>query len=399
MIIQPKVRGFICTTTHPTGCALNVRDQIASTRARGVRSDGPKKVLVIGASTGYGLAARISAAFGFGADTLGVFFEKPGTDNKPGTAGWYNAAAFDQFAKAEGLYSRSINGDAFSDEVRAKAIKLIQNEMGGQVDLVIYSLAAPVRKLPETGEVKRSSLKPIGEAYVSTAIDTNRDTVTTATIEPATEQEIEDTVAVMGGQDWELWMGALERAGVLAPDVKTVAFSYIGTEITWPIYWHGALGRAKQDLDATAQRLDARLKAKGGSARVAVLKSVITQASAAIPVLPLYIAIVFRIMKEKGLHEGTIEQLDRLLRERLYREDGQSAEVDAEGRLRLDDWELRPEVQDACKALWPTITTENLFEQTDYANYKREFLRLFGFEREDVDYAADVNPEIGFDVV
>jgi len=399
LIIQPKVRGFICTTTHPTGCELNVRDQIASTRARGVRSDGPKKVLVIGASTGYGLAARISAAFGFGADTLGVFFEKPGTDNKPGTAGWYNAAAFDQFAKAEGLYSRSINGDAFSDEVRAKAIKLIQNEMGGQVDLVIYSLAAPVRKLPETGEVKRSSLKPIGEAYVSTAIDTNRDTVTTATIEPATEQEIEDTVAVMGGQDWELWMGALERAGVLAPDVKTVAFSYIGTEITWPIYWHGALGRAKQDLDATAQRLDARLKAKGGSARVAVLKSVITQASAAIPVLPLYIAIVFRIMKEKGLHEGTIEQLDRLLRERLYREDGQSAEVDAEGRLRLDDWELRPEVQDACKALWPTITTENLFEQTDYANYKREFLRLFGFEREDVDYAADVNPEIGFDMV
>jgi len=399
MIIQPKVRGFICTTTHPTGCALNVRDQIASTRARGVRSDGPKNVLVIGASTGYGLAARISAAFGFGANTLGIFFEKPGTDNKPGSAGWYNAAAFDQFAKADGLYSRSINGDAFSDDVRAKAIALIQNEMGGQVDLVIYSLAAPVRKLPGTDEIKRSSLKPIGGAYVSTAIDTNRDAVTTATIEPASEQEIEDTVAVMGGQDWELWINALERAGILAPEAKTVAFSYIGTEITWPIYWHGALGRAKQDLDATALRLDARLKASGGSAHVAVLKSVVTQASAAIPVMPLYIAIVFRIMKEKGLHEGTIEQLDRLLREHLYREDGQSAEVDAQGRLRLDDWELRPDVQDACKALWPTITTENLFEQTDYANYKREFLRLFGFEREDVDYAADVNPEIGFDVI
>jgi len=399
LIIQPKVRGFICTTTHPTGCALNVRDQISSTRARGVRSDGPKKVLVIGASTGYGLAARISAAFGFRADTLGVFFEKPGTDKKPGSAGWYNAAAFDQFAKAEGLYSRSINGDAFSDEVRAKAIELIQSEMGGQVDLVVYSLAAPVRKLPGTGELKRSSLKPIGAPYVSTAIDTNRDIVTQATIEPANEQEVEETVAVMGGQDWALWVDALSQAGVLAPGAKTVAFSYIGTEITWPIYWHGALGRAKQDLDATAQRLDARLKATGGRAQVAVLKSVVTQASAAIPVLPLYIAIVFKIMRELGLHEGTIEQLDRLLRERLYREDGQPGEVDEQGRLRLDDWELRPEVQEACKALWPTITTENLFEQTDYARYKREFLRLFGFEREEVDYAAEVDPVVEFDVI
>jgi len=399
LIIQPKVRGFICTTTHPTGCALNVRDQIASTRARGVRGDGPKKVLVIGASTGYGLAARISAAFGFGADTLGIFFEKPGTDKKPGTAGWYNSAAFDRLAKAEGLYSRSINGDAFSDEVRGKAIELIQNEMGGQVDLVIYSLAAPVRKLPGTGEIKRSSLKPIGQPYVSTAIDTNRDTVIEATIEPASEQEIEDTVAVMGGQDWELWMDALDKADVLAPDVKTVAFSYIGTEITWPIYWHGALGRAKQDLDATAQRLDIRFKRRGGRANVAVLKSVVTQASAAIPVMPLYIAIVFRIMKEQGLHEGTIEQIDRLLRERLYPQDGQPGEVDAQGRLRLDDWELRPQVQDACKALWPTITTGNLFAQTDYANYKREFLRLFGFEREDVDYAQQTEPVVEFDVV
>jgi len=399
MIIQPKVRGFICTTTHPTGCKLNVRDQIAATRALGVRGEGPKKVLVIGASTGYGLAARISAAFGFGADTLGVFFEKPGTDKKPGTAGWYNAAAFDQFAKAEGLYSRSINGDAFSDGVRAKVIELIQTEMGGQIDLVVYSLAAPVRKLPGTGEIKRSSLKPIGRPYVSAAIDTNRDTVIQATIEPANEQEIEDTVAVMGGQDWELWINALDQAGVLAANVKTVAFSYIGTEITWPIYWHGALGRAKQDLDATAQRLDARLKATGGRANVAVLKSVITQASAAIPVLPLYIAIVFRIMKGKGLHEGPIEQLDRLLRERLYREDGQPAEVDADNRLRLDDWELRADVQDACKAAWPTITTDNLFETTDYTNYKRDFLRLFGFERDDVDYEAAVDPDIKFDVI
>jgi len=328
-----------------------------------------------------------------------VFFEKPGSEKKTGTAGWYNAAAFDQYAKAEGLYSRSINGDAFSDEVRARAIELIQREMGGQVDLVVYSLAAPVRKLPGTGEIKRSALKPIGAPYVSTAIDTSLDRVITATIEPASEQEIEDTVAVMGGQDWELWVNALDRAGVLAADAKTVAFSYIGTEITWPIYWHGALGRAKQDLDATAQRLHARRKAGGGSARVAVLKSVVTQASAAIPVLPLYIAIVFKIMKQQGVHEGTIEQLDRLLRERLYREDGQAAALDDAGRLRLDDWELRPEVQDACKALWPEITTENLFERTDYANYKREFLRLFGFAREDVDYALDVDPVVEFDVI
>lgn len=399
MIIHPKVRGFICTTTHPTGCELNVRDQIAATWAQGVRSDGPKKVLVIGASSGYGLAARISAAFGFGADTLGVFFEKPGSEKKPGTAGWYNAAAFDRQAKAAGLYSRSINGDAFSDAARDKVIELIRDEMGGQVDLVVYSLASPVRKLPDTGELKRSALKPIGAPYTSTAIDTNRDQVVQATIEPATEQEIEDTVTVMGGQDWALWIDALDRAGVLAEGAKTVAFSYIGTEITWPIYWHGALGRAKADLDATARRLDAKLAERGGAANVAVLKSVVTQASAAIPVLPLYIAIVFKVMKEQGLHEGPIEQLDRLFRERMYREDGHPPALDDEHRLRLDDWELRPEVQEACKALWPQVTTQNLFELTDYAGYKHEFLKLFGFDRDDVDYDAEVDPDVSFDVV
>lgn len=399
MIIHPKVRGFICTTTHPLGCELNVRDQIAATRALGVRTDGPKKVLVIGASSGYGLAARISAAFGFGADTLGVFFEKPGSEKKAGTAGWYNAAAFDKFAKAEGLYSRSINGDAFSDEARAKVIELIKTEMGGQVDLVVYSLASPVRKLPSTGELKRSALKPIGAPYTSSAIDTNKDQVIQATLEPATEQEIEDTVTVMGGQDWQLWIDALSQAGVLAPAARTVAFSYIGTEITWPIYWHGALGKAKADLDATARRLDAQLAATGGGANVAVLKSVVTQASAAIPVLPLYIAIAFKVMKELGLHEGTIEQLDRLFRERMYRADGAPAEVDEEHRLRLDDWELKPEVQDPAKAIWPQVTTENLFALTDYASYKHEFLKLFGFERDDVDYDAEVNPDVRFDVI
>ena len=399
LIIHPKVRGFICTTTHPLGCELNVRDQIAATRAQGVRSDGPKKVLVIGASSGYGLAARISAAFGFGADTLGVFFEKPGSEKKAGTAGWYNSAAFDKFAKEAGLYSKSINGDAFSDEARAKVIELIKTEMGGQVDLVVYSLASPVRKLPATGEVKRSALKPIGAPYTSTAIDTNKDQITQATIEPATEQEIEDTVTVMGGQDWELWIDALDQAGALADGARTVAFSYIGTDITWPIYWHGALGRAKVDLDQTAQRLDARLQKTGGTANVAVLKSVVTQASSAIPVMPLYISIVFKVMKELGLHEGTIEQLDRLFRDRMYRTDGAPAATDDENRLRLDDWELKPEVQTQAKALWPQVTSENLFQLTDYANYKHEFLKLFGFERDDVDYDADVNPDVQFDCI
>ncbi|MEG0859765.1 MAG: trans-2-enoyl-CoA reductase family protein [Pseudomonas sp.] len=395
-IIHPKVRGFICTTTHPTGCELNVRDQIEATRKQGVRKDGPKKVLVIGASSGYGLAARITAAFGFGADTLGVFFEKPGTETKPGTAGWYNAAAFDKFAKAEGLYSKSINGDAFSDEARAKVIELIKNEMGGQVDLVVYSLASPVRKLPQTGELVRSALKPIGQPYKSTAIDTNKDTIIEASIEPASEQEIADTVTVMGGQDWQLWIDALAEAGVLAPQARTVAFSYIGTEITWPIYWHGALGKAKMDLDATAKRLEKKV---GGGANVAVLKSVVTQASSAIPVMPLYLSMVFKIMKEKGVHEGTQDQLDRLFRDRLYRADGAPAALDEEGRLRLDDWELRDDVQDACKALWPQVTTENLFEMTDYAGYKKQFLNLFGFERADVDYDADVATDVKFDCI
>ncbi|EHJ92629.1 Putative reductase [Vreelandella boliviensis LC1] len=401
VIIKPKVRGFICTTTHPIGCEQNVREQIEATRARGLdKQTGPKKVLVIGASSGYGLAARITAAFGYGADTLGVFFEKPATDKKPGTAGWYNSAAFDKFAKQEGLYSNSINGDAFSHEAREKAIELIKQDMG-EIDLVVYSLASPVRKLPDSGELKRSSLKPIGETYRATAIDTNKDAIIEAEVEPATQQEIDDTITVMGGEDWELWMEALDQAGVLAKGARSVAFSYIGTEITWPIYWHGALGKAKEDLDRAAAAIDTKLKETGGGANVAVLKSVVTQASAAIPVMPLYIAMVYRIMKEQGLHEGTIDQLNRLFGEQLYSAEGLRGEfsTDEVGRLRLDDWELRDDVQQACQDLWPEVTTENLFEITDYAGYKHEFLKLFGFERDDVDYDADVNPEVKFDVV
>ncbi|QEA37758.1 trans-2-enoyl-CoA reductase family protein [Pistricoccus aurantiacus] len=397
MIIKPKVRGFICTTTHPVGCEKNVLEQIQATRQRGLdRDQGPRKVLVIGASSGYGLAARVTAAFGYSADTLGVFFEKPGTEKKPGTAGWYNSAAFDKFAKAEGLYSKSINGDAFSHAAREKAIELIKQDLG-QVDLVIYSLASPVRKLPDSGELKRSALKPIGETYRATAIDTNKDAIIEAEVEPATQQEIDDTIAVMGGEDWELWIDALDQAGVLADGARSVAFSYIGTEITWPIYWHGALGKAKEDLDRAAREIDARLKKSGGSANVAVLKSVVTQASAAIPVMPLYIAMVYRIMKEQGLHEGTIDQLNRLFGEQLYAKN--APETDEAGRLRLDDWELREDVQQACRDLWPQVTSDNLFSITDYAGYKHEFLKLFGFERDDVDYDADVNPVVEFDVV
>ncbi|QYJ76573.1 enoyl-ACP reductase FabV [Shewanella sp. FJAT-52076] len=398
MIIKPKIRGFICTTTHPVGCEANVLEQINLTKARGPVVNGPKRVLVVGSSSGYGLSSRIAAAFGSGAATIGVFFEKPGTESKPGTAGWYNSAAFDKFAKAEGLYSKSINGDAFSHEAKAKAIELIKADLG-QIDMVVYSLASPVRKLPDSGELVRSSLKPIGQPYSSTAVDTNKDTIIEASVEPATEQEIADTVTVMGGQDWELWLNALDEAGVLADGCKTVAYSYIGTELTWPIYWHGALGKAKMDLDRAAHALNDKLAAKGGSANVAVLKSVVTQASSAIPVMPLYIAMVFKKMRAEGLHEGCMEQILRMFSERLYKADGSAPEVDEDNRLRLDDWELRDDIQQHCRDLWPQITTENLPELTDYFEYKAEFIKLFGFGIEGIDYEADVNPEVNFDVI
>ena len=399
MVINPKVRGFICTTAHPVGCETNVIDQIEATRIQGVRADGPKRVLVIGASTGYGLASRITAAFGFGAATLGVFFEKPATESKTGTAGWYNSAAFERLAHEAGLWAKSINGDAFSNEARARAIEIIKAEMGGEVDLVVYSLASPVRKLPDTGELVRSALKPIGEAYQATSIDTNKDAIIKVTVEPATEQEVKDTVTVMGGEDWALWMDALASAGVLAKNARTVAYSYIGTQITWPIYWHGSIGQAKHHLDDTAHQITRRLSDHGVVAQVAVMKSVVTQASAAIPVIPLYVSLVFKIMKEKGLHEGTIEQANRLFRDRLYRTDGAVPEVDDEGRLRLDDWELRDDVQNECTAQWDDVTTENLFDTTDYRGYKIGFLHLFGFARPDVNYEADVKPNPEFDCI
>lgn len=397
MIIKPKIRGFICTTTHPVGCEANVKEQIEYTKSQPKLENGPKRVLVVGSSTGYGLASRIAAAFGSGAATIGVFLEKQGTEKKPGSAGWYNSAAFDKFAKAEGLYSKSLNGDAFSHEMKQKVIELIKEDLG-QIDMVVYSLASPVRKMPDSGELIRSSLKPMGETYTATAVDTNKDVLIEASIEPASEQEIEDTVKVMGGQDWELWINALADAGVLAEGCKTVAYSYIGTEITWPIYWHGALGKAKMDLDRAASELSNKLAPIQGTANVAVLKSVVTQASAAIPVMPLYIAMVFKKMREEGVHEGCMEQIFRMFSQRLYKADGSATELDSENRLRLDDWELRDDIQEHCTTLWPQVTNENLFEVTDYQMYKDEFMKLFGFGLNGVDYEADVNPVVEFDV-
>ena len=393
VIVKPRTWGFICTTAHPMGCAANLREQIAA--LGDVRGPGPQRVLVIGASTGYGLAARVTAAFGYGAATLGVFYEKPGKDNKPGSAGWYNSAAFDAAAKQRGLTSLNLNGDAFSEAARVKAIQMIRESLGGPVDLVIYSLASPQRRRPGNEAPAHTVLKPIGAPYVGRTIDTDKDQLAEVRIEPATEQEIADTVTVMGGEDWSLWLDALYEAGVMAPQAKTLAFSYIGPEVTWPIYWHGTIGRAKQHLEETAKSL--RAQHPGLDARVAILKSIVTQASAAIPVIPLYVSIVFKVMKQLGLQEGAIGQMRRLFTERLYH--GGPAPLDAEGRVRLDEREMQPEVQEACKRLWPQVSDANLMQVTDYAGYKQDFLKNFGFSRDDVDYEADVATRVDFDCV
>jgi enoyl-[acyl-carrier protein] reductase/trans-2-enoyl-CoA reductase (NAD+) len=390
MIIKPRVRGFLCTTTHPVGCDANVKRQIDYVQSRGKVEGGPKRVLVIGASTGYGLASRITAAFGCGAATLGIFFEKPGRENKTGTAGWYNSVAFHKYAEAEGLYAKSINGDAFSEEIKQKAIETIRADMG-QVDLVVYSLASPRRQHPVTGELHSSILKPIGGEVVQMGVNTDTQEVQEFRIEAATQEEIDDTVAVMGGEDWQMWIEALDEAGVLAEGVKTTAYTYIGDRLTWDIYWHGTIGAAKQDLDKRVVGIRERLAAKGGDARVSVLKAVVTQSSAAIPAMPIYLALLFKVMKEQGSHEGCIEQIDGLFRDSLY---GAHPSLDDEGRLRADRKELDPQVQDAVAALWDGINTETLRTQSDFDGYKREFLQLFGFEVDGVDYEADVDPAV-----
>ena len=389
MIIKPRVRGFMCITTHPTGCEANVKNQIDYIKKQGP-IDAPKRVLVIGSSTGYGLAARITAAFGAGASTLGIFFEKPGTERKPGTAGWYNSAAFHQFAEQEGLYAKSINGDAFSTEVKEQAIATIKEDLG-QVDLVIYSLAAPRRQHPVSGEVFNSTLKPVGKNVTMRGINTDKEEIQEFSLEAATEQEINDTVAVMGGEDWQMWMEALDQAGVLAEGAKTTAFTYIGEKITWDLYWDGTIGQAKKDLDTKVLSIREKLASSGGDARVSVLKAVVTQASSAIPIMPLYLAMLFKEMKANGTHEGCIEQLYRLFTECLYSDNPRTDEV---GRLRVDELEMSPEVQAVVAESWSNISTENLAELTDFKGYKEEFLKLFGFEMDGVDYDADVNPEV-----
>ncbi|MEQ9023034.1 MAG: trans-2-enoyl-CoA reductase family protein [Pseudomonadales bacterium] len=390
MIIEPKVRGFICTNAHPTGCAAHVREQIDYVKAQGPIEGGPKKVLVIGASTGYGLASRISAAFGSGAATLGVFFEKPGTETRTGSAGYYNSAAFHAEARAAGLYAESLNGDAFSDELKAEAIEKIKADLG-QIDLVVYSLASPRRTDPKTGVTYNSTLKPIGQPVTRKTLDTNKGLVHEMTIEPATDEEIANTVKVMGGEDWELWIDALQEAGVMTPDCKTVAYTYIGKEITWPLYGNATIGKAKEDLDRAGHTINEKLAKSGGEGRVAVLKAVVTQASSAIPIMPLYLALLFKLMKEKGVHEGCIEQVYGLFRECIY---GTDVQVDGQGRWRMDGKELDEDIQNEVERLWDLVTTANLNELSDYRGYQQEFLKLFGFGIEGVDYSADVSPEV-----
>ena len=392
MVIEPKIRGFICTTSHPKGCEKYLKDQVAYVKKKGMKGQGPKKALVIGASQGFGLASRISAAFGFGADTLGVFFARPSMKGRPASAGWYLTAAFDKEAQKEGLYAKSFNGDAFSDEIKQKVIETIKKDMG-QIDLLVYSLAAPRRTDPKTGETYTSTLKTIGKPYTGKTIDTNTREISAITVEPATEQDIENTVKVMGGEDWQMWVEALKEAGLLADGFKTVAFSYIGPKVTFPIYREGTIGRAKLDLEKTAHTLSDTLKDINGKAFISVNKALVTQASSAIPIVPLYIGILYKIMKKKGLHEGTIEQMHRLFDERLYRADG-TVPVDSEGRIHVDDLEMREDVQAEVAKIWDNINNDNVNEVADFDSYRQEFLRLFGFGMKGVDYGADLDPDI-----
>lgn len=386
MVISPRVKGFICTTSHPAGCAANVRKQIEFVKQQGNIADAPKRVLVIGASTGYGLASRITAAFGGGASTIGIFFEKPAQGKRTASAGWYNAAAFQQAADEAGLYSKNINGDAFSHEIKAKAIELIKQDLG-QVDLVVYSLASPRRQHPDTGVLHSSTLKPIGKSVTQTGLDTDKEIIKQFTLEPAVQEEIDNTVAVMGGEDWEMWMSALSKAGVLAEGCKTTAYTYVGEEVTRSIYWDGTIGAAKKDLDRAASAM----REQGFDARVSVLKAVVTQSSAAIPVMPLYLALLFRIMKEQGTHEGCIEQIYRLFSECLYND---TPRLDDAGRNRVDEKEITPEVQTEVEKLWPQVTTENLNDISDFRGFRTEFMQLFGFNVDGVDYDADVDAEV-----
>ena len=387
MIIEPRMRGFICLTSHPKGCEKNVLNQIDFVKSKGA-IDGPKKVLVIGASTGFGLASRITSAFGSDAATIGVFFEKAPAEGKTASPGYYNSLAFEAAAGKAGLYAKSINGDAFSNEVKTQTIDLIKADLG-QVDLVIYSLASPVRQHPVTGVLHRSVLKPIGDTFTDKTVDFHTGIVSDVTITPCSDEDIANTVEVMGGEDWAMWMDALLNAGVLAEGAMTVAYSYIGPKVTEPVYRKGTIGMAKDHLEATAFKITDDLAKIGGKAFVSVNKALVTQASSAIPVIPLYISLLYKIMKAEGTHEGCIEQIQRLFSARLYTNG--VIPVDEKGRIRIDDWEMNDEVQKEVAELWKGATTENLTSIGDLAGYKSDFLNLFGFGFDAVDYAAEAN--------
>ncbi len=392
MVIKPKVRGFVCVTAHPTGCAAHIQEQIDYVQRKGPIKNGPKSVLVIGASTGYGLASRITAAFGSGAKTLGIFFERPSEEGRTATPGWYNSIAVTNAARAAGLYAGNLNGDAFSDDIKRQALEMIARDMG-PIDLVVYSLASPRRTHPKTGVVHKSVLKPVGKSFSNKTVDTDKGLVSDITIEPANEAEIADTTAVMGGEDWEMWMNALADAKLLAPGATSVAYSYIGPAVTWDIYKNGTIGLAKNDLERASKRIDALLKTHGyGRAFISVNKALVTQASSAIPVVPLYISILYKIMKAQGTHEGCIEQIQRLFATQMY--NGSALKFDDAGRVRIDDWEMKPDIQEAVTRIWPTVTTENLAAQTDIAGYRSEFMRLFGFGLPGINYDAEVEPHV-----
>jgi len=388
MIIEPRIRGFICLTSHPQGCEQNVINQINYIKSKKAIDGGPVKVLVIGASTGFGLASRITSAFGSDASTVGVYFEKPPAPGKPASAGWYNTAAFEKQAHEAGLYAKSINGDAFSDEIKAKTIALIKKDLG-QVDLVVYSLASPKRTNPKTGVTHNSVIKPIGEVFTNKTVDFHTGVVSEISINPATEEEIANTVEVMGGEDWGMWIDDMKAANILANGVLTVAYSYIGPALTEKVYRKGTIGRAKDHLEATAFEISEKLKDIDGKALISVNKALVTQASSAIPVIPLYISLLYKVMKEEGIHEGCIEQIQRLFEQRLYT--GGTIQTDEKGRVRIDDWEMRPDVQAKVDALWKDADSDSLTSIGDLAGYRTDFMNLFGFEVPGVTYGTEVD--------
>ncbi|MCL4137183.1 UNVERIFIED_CONTAM: hypothetical protein GTU68_031509 [Idotea baltica] len=386
MIIEPRTRGFICITSHPDGCEKNVQNQIDYIKSQS-SIEGPKKVLVIGASTGFGLASRITSAFGSNASTIGVFFEKPPAEGKTASSGWYNSAAFEKEAHKEGLYAKSINGDAFSNEIKEQTAQLIKKDLG-KIDLVIYSLASPVRTHPDSGVRYKSTLKPIGNKYTNKTVDFHTGEVKEISIEACTQEDIDNTIAVMGGEDWQMWIDKLKKEDLLSNDFNTVAYSYIGPKLTEPVYRKGTIGMAKNHLEATASTITDTLKDLNGKAYVSVNKALVTQSSSAIPVIPLYISLLYKVMKAEGLQEGCIEQIYRLYKERLYLE---TVPLDSEGRIRIDDWEMRDDVQEKVAKLWEEATTESLPNIGDLEGYTNEFFNLFGFNFDGIDYNKDTN--------